>query len=73
MTKQFHVFIDRGCDYAPITGTFATSEEVEAFLLENKEVDQSPEDCWIIFGERFGFRALRTPVGFMLTGPEQET
>ena len=70
MAKQFYIFIDRGCDYEPIIGQCATSEEAEAFLLAHKTVDRSPENCWIIFGERFGFSTIRTPVSFMLTGPE---
>jgi len=75
MAKQFHVFIshtDLGCSGHLITGTFKTSEEAQAFLLEHKDiVGDDPDECYIIFGERFGFTAETTPVEYRLTGPEE--
>jgi hypothetical protein len=72
LAKKFYVCMVHGtCD--PETSevrVFDTSEQVEAFLLENGDyADGSPEDVWVIFGERFQFEASRKPTDFRLQGP----
>lgn len=70
MAKKFYVFIWRSNADPDLSvcKEFATSEDVQAFLLEEGETD--PEYVWIVHGERFGFTTITKPVGFMLTGPE---
>lgn len=70
MAKKFFVFIWRSNadPNLSVCKEFATSEEVETFLLGEGEFD--PEYVWIVLGERFGFHTIDKPVTLMLTGPE---